>query len=1110
MKKKLAFLLTILIMLPFLYMGVCEWCGEKVTAPSLGIGSKETWTPDDLYAVSTDFEYLEDGGFASTSNDPWFLVHTAKPTKTIVIDVDEISENGYAQIFYFTDEEGILSEQTVDFTLESGKNYVQIPDGAYSNFRLDLTACEGRVMDISDITFYSGRLQKTVFRWIFLVASILLIAGAYCFYFKREAIGKQLTCLKDRLGEYRFYQLFLGIAMLVSVLLVYGSMVASGNQYVYYDIGGGDQPEAYIPLFVSYVNQIKSGELSSWTFYNGLGTSTTALWGFLLNPFLLPVFVVAIVFGISTMNTMLLLTQILNVLICGLLCYKYLHYFKGTHFSKAAASYIGAFSGYMILYAQHYVHSDFCFYLLLMLIVVEEMLKSKRVKKWHIYFSALCAVLFCASIYIGYMIGLFAGIYVIFRTFQMYHKDEIRAAVRSLLQMLGFACVGIMIAMPIVLPVANELLFNSTRITGDDTGFLSKIIGFLLTPYPVSAMKTIFFRMLSNNLEGTGNHFFGVTGNSVNDYYAAPTLFFSVFILLFIVVYYVTLRRRCKDKKQYIIQWIVGFAVAFLMFDQLGSAVFNAFVATFGRYSYLLMPVFAIVSAAAIDEMSSMQKRRKWVLVIPTMVTFLILGYQCISNLDCGRPSFFTAFVMLDMVIVLAAVVLFLCYDRLQKKSVYLLFVLLIFVNMTLDSYVTVNKRAFCVFSEDLTDEDDYDTMDALGYVENNDSSMYRLEKNYYDLIYYHDAYFQGYRGISTYNSTLNGNVKEFYRMYCDPAVNFYGYDSFWYSYMNVSNDVTQNALLGIRYILSNGTAYPENMYENIYSNSGVAVYQNKAAKSFGTFYTHSMLKSEVEDLGYIARNKVLSKAVVLEDQDALQNETLLTDYEKVLQSLNQEIVWENSDEIYVRADEDVDANAEIEIEFETPITDESAFLEFATDLDYGNNIQVYFDTGDGYDRLTPYYHRGTPDGSESEARVLLPQGTQKIRFCSSREDMVLRRMKVMSTTEPVLPEDAVPTVEILANNHIAGTLQNDTEGYLFLPIPYEKGWQAFVDGREMLILKADSGFMAIPMDAGNHEFELKYAYPGIKIGMIVALAGVTVLVITAVCLRKRKGKEEV
>lgn len=1098
--------LLLLVMSFFLYIATSVWYNNKIYFPDLKVSKKLEFSAENLKENAKDFEMQNDGTFISTSGDPWFTIETTENIKTIVINIKAINDAGNTQIFYYGQNDGLETERSISCKLRVGKNYIQLPDVETSKLRLDLTDREDTTLVIESVTLFNARrIQPFLCMIIFL--EIIICGGIlYLWIYEKDRLRQIKHWMMKKVGsECKFFLLMLLVVIGVSIIIVYGKIIVSGNQYVYYDIGGGDEPEAYIPLFVSYINQIKSGTLSSWTFFNGLGTSTTAVFGFLLNPFLLLVFLSGILFGISTMNTMLLVAQMLNIVVCGVLCYKYLDNFKGSYFSKAVASYICAFNGYMILYAQHYVHSDFCFYLLVILILIEKILKNRKITTVNLYFALCCAALFLASIYIGYMIGIFAGIYVIFRVLQEYRKNEIALAFNNILQIIIFAVLGVMLAMPVVIPTANELLFNSTRITGDDVGFLTKIKTFLLTPYPLKADKTIFLRMLSNNLESTGNNFWGITGNSVNDYYAAPTLFFSIFIIVFITIYYVTLAKRVKGKFQCVLRIVAGILVAFLMFNQLGSAMFNAFVATFGRYSYLLMPIFAIVSMTALDEMRKLRKLESVFYVLSTFCTFglvVIIYYLKRAN----GNVYYKLFLELELIITLGALVVALLSYKYKRKYCVLVFSLLIFVNVTMDSYITVNDRVFCEFSRDLIDEDDYATMDALKHVEQIDTSMYRLEKNYYDLIYYHDAYFEKYHGISTYNSTLNGNIKEFYRMYCNPAINFYSADSFWYSFLNVSNDITQNSLMGIRYILSNGTAYPNDKYSLVYTNGNVKVYQNEEAKSFGIFYEHVMKKSQVQELGMNDREKVLSYAVVLEDKDIDEKSSMQVSIEDVLRGLHQEdagIEIKNYKEN--RSDNSV---TEMTLAFTEAIPDDQKtyYLELQSDLDYMNNIMVYFDEDTKAGNLTPYYHRGTTDGSLSEMRILLPSGTKNITLKSSKVDVNIQNIKILSVDAPIVPHEADITVDLIKNNYLKGTVKCETEGYLFLPVPFEKGWSAVADGQEVQILKADSGFMAIKLGKGSHSFELKYHYPGATIGCI--FSALSIMVLGIIFLHQKKFKK--
>ena len=72
-------------------------------------------------------------------------------------------------------------------------------------------------------------------------------------------------------------------------------------------------------------------------------------------------------------------------------------------------------------------------------------------------------------------------------------------------------------------------------------------------------------------------------------------------------------------------------------------------------------------------------------------------------------------------------------------------------------------------------------------------------------------------------------------------------------------------------------------------------------------------------------------------------------------------------------------------------------------------------------------------------------------------------------------------------DSHLVGTIECDSNGYVMFPIPYEGGWSAVVDGQEVELVKADFGFMAFQVEAGNHDFELKFAPPLLKEGLIMS-----------------------
>ena len=66
--------------------------------------------------------------------------------------------------------------------------------------------------------------------------------------------------------------------------------------------------------------------------------------------------------------------------------------------------------------------------------------------------------------------------------------------------------------------------------------------------------------------------------------------------------------------------------------------------------------------------------------------------------------------------------------------------------------------------------------------------------------------------------------------------------------------------------------------------------------------------------------------------------------------------------------------------------------------------------------------------------------------------------------------------------------------------LAYSQGWSATVDGKSAPVLKADDGFMAIPLEGeGEHQIELHYVTPGLVVGAGLSLLGLILLIVLAV-----------
>lgn len=83
-------------------------------------------------------------------------------------------------------------------------------------------------------------------------------------------------------------------------------------------------------------------------------------------------------------------------------------------------------------------------------------------------------------------------------------------------------------------------------------------------------------------------------------------------------------------------------------------------------------------------------------------------------------------------------------------------------------------------------------------------------------------------------------------------------------------------------------------------------------------------------------------------------------------------------------------------------------------------------------------------------------------------------------------------------NGYIKGNvIVNDNKRLLFTSIPYDAGWKAKVNGKEVEVTPLyDNTFIGIILpSSGKYEIELKYEVPGLKMGAITSLLGCIILI---------------
>lgn len=91
--------------------------------------------------------------------------------------------------------------------------------------------------------------------------------------------------------------------------------------------------------------------------------------------------------------------------------------------------------------------------------------------------------------------------------------------------------------------------------------------------------------------------------------------------------------------------------------------------------------------------------------------------------------------------------------------------------------------------------------------------------------------------------------------------------------------------------------------------------------------------------------------------------------------------------------------------------------------------------------------------------------------------------------------------------NSFTAKVKRDKATLVFFSIPYDEGWSATVNGKEVPVEKVNVGFMAVPVEAGDSEIVFTYKTPGLSLGVTVSVAAAVILAayLLGVYLYRRK-----
>ncbi|MBQ3093835.1 MAG: YfhO family protein, partial [Clostridia bacterium] len=330
------------------------------------------------------------------------------------------------------------------------------------------------------------------------------------------------------------------------------------------------------------------------------------------------------------------------------------------------------------------------------------------------------------------------------------------------------------------------------------------------------------------------------------------------------------------------------------------------------------------------------------------------------------------------------------------------------------------------------------------------EDTFYRVENN--SGWTFNDGLLGGYKGITYYGSTMNGDVYQLMR-----ALGNRVYTMNISTIYNPSSPV-QNGLFGVRYFIDKG----KSLYRRLEGLQQVAEYEDCVV----------MENPMALPLGFAVNDRISEFHV---DENALH--ALATQNDLLNAMLGNDLnVFEHQPSHW----EQVDGVAEYVY---TCTSDQPVYVE--QNFNYGS-MDV---TADGHTfkldagaELFKYLGRFAP-GTEIRIR------TDKADPAAEGKDMqffVFNEAKWVSAYEQLMQSGL--QVTSFKNTKVTGKVSMAQDGLLFTSIPQDGGWRVYVDGKKVDTQVVCDALLAVRLSGGEHTVTFRYRVPGIVLGVIVTL----------------------
>lgn len=829
----------------------------------------------------------------------------------------------------------------------------------------------------------------------------------------------------------------------------------------------------YFPFLVDFQDKLKHGESLFWSWTQGAGVNYFALMSYYLAS---PLNFFSVFIPSEWLREFLMFSVVIKVACAGMFMAIFLRsVFKKNDFSLVLFGCCFSFCAFFMGYYWNTIWLDtVCITPLVVLGAVKLLTENK---------FRLYVVTLALSLLANYYIGLFTCIFVllIFIAYNIVKWENVKTFFTKLLRMGVFSLIAIGITAFFLLPA----FFGLQNTNASGSSFPSTFSINIGKSNDLLGVLTAIQQILSN--------FITFISPATKEADALPNIACGTVSIVLGILFLTSKKIRLKEK--IVDMCLIFFMILSCIIRQL-DYIWHGFHFTNMipyRFSYLISFVLVVMAFRAfmLIDFSSC-----WDVLLAALGSTLVILFAI------GTQEAYTI-IGTAVVALVVCTMLFLYTRRIVPKQVLLIVLAVVVIGESgATAYIGVKTTTVTgTYDYPRGGETTKQVINYMNSLEENTTELWRAETTSTQTL--NDGSLNDYNGLSMFNSMANVDTTRFFENF-----GMMGWKS-GNRYTYAEGSPVTNVFMNLKYIISR-----DGIYRNTYDLSEAYAVGNE-----------KLLKNDhYIPMGFMVNNN-LTQWVENDNEDQFNPFDQQNEFFKLATGINENVytsldvvsqghydyekfpVTKTSYGNYSFSCTDASITPHVKWNYEAP--EDGLYCMYAK-ISGGDNVTVMqndaaqsstYGMGRPYIACIGYFNKGDKISVYSQ----LEQGQSG----SAQVYVNLLNQDVFEKGYEKISKD-VMTTESLTGSSMEGTIDVSEDGLFYTSIPYEEGWTAVVDGKEVEITPVGGSLLAFPLLKGSHEIKLYYYpkgfWPGFAVTTICLLTFAGLCAYTYIIKKKKKA----